>query len=243
MSWYPRRELAAGRVFTCDACGKRKRVKYVPKSNLCRSCAAQQRRTEPTTIVDLTEDISITQRVEKRLNNKANREIPPSKEEIRNNIIVRGLYTLVFIPPWFIVGLVFTPYSGLWWLVLLLWMVIGGLINNYVIDGIILSRPRKERMESVKARVLELAQERKIRIEEQRQFYTSAEWNNIRKLVIEEGGRVCVLCHKYIENEKDITVDHKKPRSKYPELQLSRDNLRILCRSCTSKKGDREWWQ
>ena len=242
MSWYPRRELAAGKVITCDVCGERKYVKYVPKSRRCRSCAAQQRSRRDTTIINLTADILITQQVERRLRNKADKEIPPSKEEIRNNRIVSGLYTVVFIPPFFIAGELFSVFSGLWWIFVIGWICIGGSFNTWVIDGKILDKPRKERMQSVKVRVLELAQERNVRIEEQRQFYTSAEWNSIRGLVIDEDGRVCALCRKYIKNEKDITVDHKKPRSKYPELQLNRDNLQVLCRSCNSKKGDREWW-
>ena len=41
--------------------------------------------------------------------------------------------------------------------------------------------------------------------------------------------------------DSDITVDHIKPRSKYPELALEIENLRVLCRSCNSKKGGKEF--
>ena len=42
-------------------------------------------------------------------------------------------------------------------------------------------------------------------------------------------------------DDDDVTVDHKKPRSKYPSLALKRDNLRVLCRVCNSRKGAGEW--
>jgi 5-methylcytosine-specific restriction endonuclease McrA len=32
-------------------------------------------------------------------------------------------------------------------------------------------------------------------------------------------------------------VDHKKPRSKFPELAMSIENLLLPCRRCNSSKG------
>jgi 5-methylcytosine-specific restriction endonuclease McrA len=37
--------------------------------------------------------------------------------------------------------------------------------------------------------------------------------------------------------QRDITVDHAKPRSKFPELAMSIDNLLLACRKCNSSKG------
>ncbi len=63
----------------------------------------------------------------------------------------------------------------------------------------------------------------------------------IRKQVIKQKGRVCAECGRRIRKDGDITVDHIKPRSKYPDLSLEIENLRVLCRPCNSKKGSREF--
>ncbi|MFC2019101.1 HNH endonuclease [Chloroflexota bacterium] len=86
-------------------------------------------------------------------------------------------------------------------------------------------------------RVIELAEERKKRLDETRQFYSSPEWQLIRKQIIKEKGRVCSDCKIYIRSNIDITVDHIRPRSKYPDFSLDKNNLQVLCRSCNSSKG------
>ncbi len=91
-----------------------------------------------------------------------------------------------------------------------------------------------------RAPVIKLALERKELIEERKQFYSSPEWRQIRTQVIKEYGKVCCECGLYIDNSIDVTVDHILPRSKHPELALSSGNLRVLCRSCNSKKGNRD---
>ena len=63
----------------------------------------------------------------------------------------------------------------------------------------------------------------------------------IRRQVIKQKGRVCAECGHRILKNNDITVDHIKPRSKYPELSLKIENLRVLCRSCNAKKGAQEF--
>ncbi len=87
------------------------------------------------------------------------------------------------------------------------------------------------------ARVIELGKERKKRLDESRQFYSSPEWQQVRKEVVREYGVVCTECGIHIENSIDVTVDHIRPRSKYPHLALEKQNLRVLCRSCNSSKG------
>lgn len=69
--------------------------------------------------------------------------------------------------------------------------------------------------------------------------YSSPECAAIRRQVIEEEGRVCAECGKRINNDIDISVDHKLPRSKYPDLALDREGLCVLSRNCNSKKGAR----
>lgn len=48
-------------------------------------------------------------------------------------------------------------------------------------------------------------------------------------------GLGCVICKS--TNPAELTVDHIKPRSKGGTNELS--NLRLLCRSCNSRKGAR----
>lgn len=89
----------------------------------------------------------------------------------------------------------------------------------------------------VKEKTIELAEVRKQDIEEQKRFYASAEWRLVREQVIQEQGRVCQECGCHISNDYDLTVDHIKPRSKFPELALEKSNLQVLCRRCNSSKG------
>lgn len=91
-----------------------------------------------------------------------------------------------------------------------------------------------------RARVIELGEERKKRLDETRQFYSSPEWNLLRDQVIHEEGHLCSECGELIQYKGDITVDHIRPRSKYPDLALERQNLRVLCRSCNSRKGTKD---
>lgn len=74
-------------------------------------------------------------------------------------------------------------------------------------------------------------------------FYRSTEWRTIRSAVIEKFrhsriGFVCHLCGGQIE-QHELTVDHVKPRSKYPELALTLNNLKLAHRTCNSAKGAR----
>lgn len=79
------------------------------------------------------------------------------------------------------------------------------------------------------------------RIEYER-FYTSPEWKIMRKNFLRtrrkiNGHYVCDYCQKPIWGD-DVTVDHFKPRSKFPDLALKITNLRIAHRQCNSSKGD-----
>lgn len=73
-------------------------------------------------------------------------------------------------------------------------------------------------------------------------FYNSREWRELRfdvlKQMREEHGKVfCQLC--FAENTQ-MHVDHIKPRSKYPELELDKSNLQVLCASCNFGKSNRD---
>ncbi len=73
--------------------------------------------------------------------------------------------------------------------------------------------------------------------QEYEQFYLTADWRNVRRQIIERDGNVCKRCKLQIRDPNELTVDHIKQRSKYPELALDLSNLQVLCRRCNSSKG------
>jgi hypothetical protein len=93
------------------------------------------------------------------------------------------------------------------------------------------------RIPFVVARIEELARERQKQIDEAVAFYTSPEWRLIRNRIVQRQGHLCQECKRTIKDDFDLTVDHIKPRSKFPELALEESNLRVLCRRCNSSKG------
>jgi len=265
MSWYGYRELSGDREFRCSECGRKKKVKYVPVSNLCRSCAAKkaaEKRSVSNTLTTLTstanktnnkaniiadvaetEDLVVTKAVEQRLKKDAESLIPSIPKSTYEELafwveITYGVLFVIF--SWFFLS---DKINAILWLAL-----IGIGILLYLVINVTLAKPRRERKRQIVERegqvtlkVRELAEERQRNIEERQQFYSSPEWIKLREQVIEEEGRICAECGKKINQSFDLTVDHKYPRKKYPELALSRDNLRVLCRKCNSKKGSGDW--
>lgn len=240
------RELAGNRIFRCSECGRRKRVKYVPASNLCRECAAKHRPKVENTAIQLEKNLVVTKMVERRLTKRAEKEIPLSRKEMIGDQISRWGPILFWVTSYFVARAIsnavfpFEEWTELFWLVLLGWGFAGTFGSMYIV-GLVLAKPREERAERIRLRIVELAEERKRKIEEAEQFYSSPEWNTLREQVIGQKGSVCAECGRRIKEDKDITVDHIKPRSKYPDLALKIENLRVLCRSCNSRKGDREY--
>lgn len=65
-----------------------------------------------------------------------------------------------------------------------------------------------------------------------KRFYDSKKWSTIRKKVFLIYDRKCMACG----STKELQVDHIKPRSKFPELELDIYNLQILCKKCNFEK-------
>lgn len=65
-------------------------------------------------------------------------------------------------------------------------------------------------------------------------FYKSEKWLNLRLKVIVQYGKRCMKCGL---TRGEMHIDHIRPRSIYPEMEYSLDNLQILCRSCNLAKG------
>lgn len=68
-------------------------------------------------------------------------------------------------------------------------------------------------------------------------FYQSREWLELRFDALKKYGRICALCRS---TEKRLHVDHIKPRSLHPELELDLNNLQVLCKECNLGKSNRD---
>ena len=64
-------------------------------------------------------------------------------------------------------------------------------------------------------------------------FYDSKRWLSLRMKVLEHYGRQCMKC---LRVDGEMHVDHIKPRSRFPELSLTFENLQVLCRDCNLEK-------
>lgn len=75
-------------------------------------------------------------------------------------------------------------------------------------------------------------------------FYSSREWRALRVKALLKNGRKCCLCGASPKTGIVLHVDHIKPRSLYPELELDLENLQILCEDCNlgkSNKYEDDW--
>lgn len=68
-------------------------------------------------------------------------------------------------------------------------------------------------------------------------FYQSRAWKELRYRALLQCGSRCQCCGASASTGAVLHVDHIKPRSKYPHLQLSLSNLQVLCERCNLGKG------
>jgi hypothetical protein len=186
--------------------------------------------------VNLAGGVSVTLGAHKRLERQATSEVPGT---LRDALVFPAFVV------WFIVCYVATKLvSELEWLgpvigaTSLVWYFVLP-VGLGIVSWVWLGKPRQEK---IALRTIELARERDAKLRSSRQFYSSPEWVELRRRVINEDGVVCRLCHEPINDPENLTVDHVKPRSRHPELALDRANLRVLCRPCNSRKGARMEW-
>lgn len=69
-------------------------------------------------------------------------------------------------------------------------------------------------------------------------FYDSDEWRTVRYVALRASRGVCELCGTTPVKGSPLHVDHIKPRSKYPELELDPTNLQVLCKDCNLGKSN-----
>lgn len=75
-------------------------------------------------------------------------------------------------------------------------------------------------------------------------FYETDEWRSVRYRALKLHGGRCQCCGAGAAQGKILHVDHIKPRSKFPELALTLENLQVLCEDCNlgkSNKDDTDW--
>lgn len=71
-------------------------------------------------------------------------------------------------------------------------------------------------------------------------FYQSRAWLDLRYRVLRASGGACQCCGHRGSPDNPLQVDHIKPRSKFPKLELVQSNLQVLCRACNMGKGARD---
>lgn len=71
-------------------------------------------------------------------------------------------------------------------------------------------------------------------------FYYSDAWRALRYDALKKYGRACAVCGAIPGNGIILHVDHIKPRSLYPRLELDINNLQILCENCNLGKSNRD---
>lgn len=79
-----------------------------------------------------------------------------------------------------------------------------------------------------------------------KEFYKTDEWRYLRYLTLMESGGKCQCCGQRPSSGNPLQVDHIKPRSRWPWLQLDPNNLQVLCRDCNLGKSnidDTDWRQ
>ena len=239
MSMFYRRRSAGDNEFYCAECGERRFLKHVPSSRFCRKCAPKHRIRFTNRMVNISDELVVTENVKNRMVRQATRAVPKEEKIVIGERLQRYISLCLFMLS-AIAGL-FVGIDSTW----LGWTVfaVGGLLGpfmTWISIELWLAKPRASRTARIHQITVALAQDRADRMRDRELFYSSPEWRTLRQQVIEEDGTTCAECGVRINSSKDLTVDHIVPRSLYPELALKRDNLQVLCRSCNSSKGDRD---
>jgi len=227
----------SGKCLGCGYEGRDKSFRYVRYCSKCYKKWKKERAVERKKMKPLNENIEVlegfivTRNVRKRLSEIAERNIPHSRLYI---FLIKYEILFAFIPVLLnlILALLGARVPGILWGISCFFFIVILSITEKMIRSEVTKRGPK-----VKLCLEQLVRERKKRIDETLVFYGSPEWRLIRKDIIHEQGDICQECNNIIKEDYDLTVDHIKPRSKYPKLALEKTNLRVLCRSCNSRKG------
>lgn len=81
-------------------------------------------------------------------------------------------------------------------------------------------------------------------VKTRKDFYSSRLWKILRYQAFEKYGNKCQCCGAGTDDGIKLHVDHVKPRSTHPELELDINNLQVLCEDCNVGKlnqWDTDW--
>ncbi|MFC5353567.1 HNH endonuclease [Azospirillum himalayense] len=71
-------------------------------------------------------------------------------------------------------------------------------------------------------------------------FYNSREWKELRYKALQKHGARCMCCGATPQDGAVMHVDHIKPRSRFPDLELEFTNCQILCAACNLGKSNKD---
>ena len=251
-------KLAGSNIFFCSDCGRRKNVMYVPSSSRCRQCALKHRHRDSRELVNVSDDLVVTEKVRRGLAEQASQLLPsepsepphPSERKIGIGEGIQTAVVLLYFPIAIgilhITGVGFSErgllllLNGVWGPLIIYIAIHRWLKEPRAVYAARIERYHERLTERIRKKTVELAQARAEQMHERQVFYASPEWKALRRQVIDEDGRTCKECGVYVKNTSEITMDHIQPRSRYSKLALNRDNLQVLCRSCNSSKGASE---
>lgn len=76
-------------------------------------------------------------------------------------------------------------------------------------------------------------------------LYESNAWRKLRYRALKASSGCCDCCGNRASKDNPLHVDHIKPRSKYPYLELVLTNLQVLCKACNLGKSawDKTDWR
>lgn len=97
-----------------------------------------------------------------------------------------------------------------------------------------LKKRAKKRARKEQAKTLPV---RRVRKEPSDNFYLCRPWRELRYQALLNCGARCQCCGAKADDHVKLHVDHIKPRSRYPHLQLDINNLQVLCEDCNIGKG------
>lgn len=72
-------------------------------------------------------------------------------------------------------------------------------------------------------------------------FYMTRTWLELRYKALKLNDGKCCCCGRGRKQKVVLHVDHIKPRSLYPSLQLDINNLQVLCEECNIGKSNKDF--
>lgn len=244
----------------CRICGEVKKksqfryIKYFDSHHsICKMCESKEKRKKKKETEQHIKEHGVTPKVLANMETKVD---PNAKEQAKKAIIkkkptsevtpyknvktLNSVCGVIWIPA--LIFVIYTLLNNLYLyaamsvLVTLLFGLIVKELNKAYVEGI----DEEIFTEYVSIRQDLVDQEIRDR-KEYSKFYSTTEWRLTRDSFLktqkrEKGFYICNYCKRQF-SDWNITVDHYKPRSKFPELALDINNLRVACRSCNSSKG------